>query len=205
MMSITAYYQWLKQDWAKIGFIVAIFLFAFLMVLVREDDFVLFLILLQTPLYMLHETEEYVFPGGFGKFFNMDIMGLATENKPLDENFIFTINISLVWVLLPIFGLLATVDYQFGIWILYFSLFAGLAHIALGIRAKKLYNPGLVVSLLLNIPVSLGSIAYLAEQGVIENAFLNPHLFIGIGINALLPIIGMIVYRQHMKSLASNI
>jgi len=61
---------------------------------VRQIDFILFVILLQTLLYFIHETEEYVFPGGF-------------------------------------------------------------AHIVLAVMARKLDNPGLIVSLVLNIPVGI--------------------------------------------------
>ena len=134
-MSIAAYYRWLKRDWAKTGLVVSIFLFVFLFVFVKNNDFVLFLILLQTPLYMLHETEEYVFPGGFAKFFNMQIFKLDTADKPLGENFIFYVNVILIWIVLPVFGLLSIQDYKFGLWIPYFSFFAGVAHIALGLKA----------------------------------------------------------------------
>jgi len=67
-MTISNYYNWLKRNWSETGLIVAIFLSVFLFVFVRPTDFVLFVILLQTPLYLIHETEEYVFPGGFGQF-----------------------------------------------------------------------------------------------------------------------------------------
>ncbi|MDA3940219.1 MAG: HXXEE domain-containing protein [Spirochaetia bacterium] len=199
-MDIKEYYSWLKRDWAKTGLIVSIFLFAFLVVFVKKSDFVIFLILLQTPLYMIHETEEYIFPGGFGKFFNVNIFKLDTEDKPIDQNFIFYVNIVLIWILLPAFGLLATINYQYGLWIPYFSLFAGVAHIALGIKAGKLYNPGLIVSLGLNIPVSIWSISYLTNNQIIHNAILNPHLAIGLGVNLVLPIVGTIMYKKHIKN-----
>jgi len=198
-MSFAAYYRWLKQDWAKTGLIVSIFLFVFLFVFVKNSDFVLFLILLQTPLYMLHETEEYVFPGGFAKFFNMDIFKLDTADQPLGENFIFYVNVTLIWIILPVFGLLSIQDYQFGLWIPYFSFFAGVAHIALALKARRLYNPGLVVSLVLNIPVGLWSIIYLTNNAVLQNAILNPHLLIGLGVNLVLPVMGVILYKQHIK------
>ncbi|MCA9891392.1 MAG: HXXEE domain-containing protein [Anaerolineae bacterium] len=201
-MSISAYTKWLKRDWAKTGLILSIFLFVFLTVFVQKSDFVLYLILLQTPLYMLHETEEYVFPGGFAKFFNMDIFKLDTPDKPLDENFVFFVNILLIWIILPVFGLLSASDYQFGLWIPYFSFFAGVAHIALAIKAKKRYNPGLVVSLLLNIPVGIWSIIYLTNHQLIQNAFLNPHMAIGLAVNALLPVMGVIVYKRYQKNIA---
>jgi len=94
-MQISEYYSWLKRDWAKTGFILAIFLFVFLIVFVKNEDFVVF-----------HETEEYVFPGGFGKFFNKDIFKLDTEDKPVDQDFIFYVNVLLIWIVLPAFGLL---------------------------------------------------------------------------------------------------
>jgi len=72
-MSIREYYKWLKRDWAKAGLIVSLCLFLILFFIVRKTDVVIFILLLQTPLYMLHLTEEYVFPGGFGKFFNMGV------------------------------------------------------------------------------------------------------------------------------------
>ncbi|MCP4142941.1 MAG: HXXEE domain-containing protein [Chloroflexi bacterium] len=202
-MTLSEYYQWLKKDWAKVGFILSVFLLAFLFVFVRQYDFVVFLIMLQTPLYMLHQTEEYIFPGGFGKYFNTQIFKLDTEDKPMDENFIFFVNIILIWVALPIFGLLSTLDYRYGLWIPYFSFFAGIAHIALGIKAKKLYSPGLVVSLLINIPVGLWSILYLINRGILENFFGNFHILIGFGLNALLPVMGIILFRNYQKEITN--
>lgn len=196
-MTISQYYAWLKRDWAKAGLMISIFLFVFLFVFVRELDFVIFILLLQTPLYMLHQAEEYIFPGGFAEFFNKDIFGLDAEDGPMDQNFIFFINIGLIWIALPLFGMLSTINYQYGLWLPYFSFFAGLAHIALAIKAKKIYNPGLIVSVLINIPVGLWAILYLINAGELENFFLNPHILIGLGVNALLPIVGVILFRKY--------
>jgi len=202
-MSLKEYYAWFKRDWAKAGFLISIFLFVFLFAFVKNTDFVLFLLLLQTPLYMLHQTEEYIFPGGFGRFFNIDILKLQTEDKPVDENFIFYVNVILIWIILPAFGLLAANNYQYGLWIPYFSFFAGVAHIALGIKARKLYNPGLVISLLLNIPVGAWSVLYLVGQGILPNIFLNPHLVIGLGINLVLPVMGVVLYKKHLRTICA--
>ncbi len=202
-MTLNAYFAWFKRDWAKAGFLISIFLFIFLFALIKNTDFALFLLLLQTPLYMIHETEEYIFPGGFGKFFNMDIMNFETEDKPLDENFIFYLNVILIWIILPVFGLLSIRNYQYGLWLPYFSFFAGVSHIGLGIKARKRYNPGLVVSLLLNIPVGTWAVLYLVEQGLLPNIFLNPHFFIGLGVNLALPVIGLVVYKKHLRTIAA--
>jgi len=202
-MRISEYFQWLKKEWAKVGVILAIYLFIMLFIFVRQVDVVIFVLLLQTPLYMLHQTEEYIFPGGFAKFFNIKIFKLETENKPLDENFIFYVNVILIWIILPLFGLLAIFDYSYGLWLPYFSLFAGIAHIALAAKARKAYNPGLVVSLFVNIPVGLWSIIFLLQQGVLEN-FLNIHFVIGLGINAILPVMGVILFRNYQKQVSQG-
>lgn len=198
-MTISEYYRWLKKDWAKTGFILSIFLFVFLTVFVRKDDFIAFIILLQTPLYMLHQTEEYIFPGGFGKYFNTKIFNLESVDKPVDQNFIFFVNVILIWILLPLFGLLTTIDYRYGLWIPYFSFFAGIAHVLLAIKAKRVYSPGLIVSLLINIPVGLWSILFLINKGILKDFFLNPHILIGFGLNALLPILGVILFRNYTE------
>jgi len=199
-MVLFEYFLWLKKEWAKVGLILSIYLFVMLFVFVRKYDFVLFILLLQTPLYMLHQTEEYIFPGGFGKFFNTKIFNLATEDKPLDENFIFYVNVILIWIALPVFGLLSTLNYSFGLWLPYFSLFAGVAHIALALKARKLYNPGLLMSLFINIPVGLWSILYIMGQGLIVNFFLNVYFVIGLAINLVLPIMGTILFRKYQKN-----
>jgi len=199
-MSFSEYYRWLKKEWAKVGFILSIFIFVFLIVFVRRNDFVVFIILLQTPLYMLHQTEEYVFPGGFGNYFNKRIFKLETEEGPLDRNFIFFVNVILIWIALPVFGLLASIDYQYGLWIPYFSLFAGIAHILLAVRAKEIYNPGLLVSIFINIPMGAWSILYLINRGILKSFFLNTHIVIGIGLNALLPVAGIILLKQYQRN-----
>ena len=199
-MTISEYYKWLKREWAKTGFILSIFLFVFLFVFVRRYDLVVFVILLQTPLYMLHQTEEYVFPGGFGAYFNTQIFKLKTNDGPVNQNFIFFVNVILIWIILPLFGLLSTINYQYGLWIPYFSFFAGIAHILLAIRAGKLYNPGLFVSLFINIPVGLWSILFLINNGILINFFLNIHIAIGFALNAVLPIMGVILLRSYQRS-----
>ena len=198
-MTFSEYIRWLKKDWAKVGVILSIYLFVFLFVFVRQYDFVVFVLLLQTPLYMLHQTEEYIFPGGFGKFFNTKIFNLETVDEPLDENFIFYVNVIIIWIVLPIFGLLSLLNYGLGLWLPYFSFFAGIAHVTLALKARRLYNPGLIVSLFINIPVGLWSILYLMDQGLIDNFFLNIHFAIGLGVNAILPIVGTVLFRNYQK------
>jgi hypothetical protein len=103
-LKLSDYLKWLKANWPMAGLVLAFYLTIFLLVFVRPVNLPVFLILLQTPLYLLHEAEEYIFPGGFLRFFNRDIFRMPHDDEPLDENFSFWVNILLIWVLLPLFG-----------------------------------------------------------------------------------------------------
>lgn len=196
-MTVSLYYSWLKRNWAEAGFITAIFLTAFLFVFVRQIDFVLFVILLQTPLYLVHETEEYVFPGGFAQFFNRYIYKTGSDTGPLDETTVFYINMGYIWLPIPVFGLLSCINYSFGAWIPYFVFYQGFGHIVLALLAKKLYNPGLAMSLLLNIPVGLWSILVLVNHGVVHTVFLNASSAIGLGLNLTLPVVAVLLLKSY--------
>jgi hypothetical protein len=204
IMTLREYSKWLKKEWANVGFIVALFLFPVLIVGVRPYDYILFILLLQTPLYMIHQTEEWVFSEGFGTFFNRYIFKLPDNVNPLDENFTFWVNVGLVWLALPIFGLLASIDYNFGLWIPYFVIIAGVYHIGIAIKTRKLYNPGLIVSLTLNIPVGSWVVYELVNSGLIENYVLNIHALIGLGVNLTLPIMGYFEYKKGLRNLESQ-
>jgi hypothetical protein len=48
--------------------------------------------------------------------------------------------------------------------------------------------------------VGLWSILFLINKGVLNNFFLNFHIIIGLGLNALLPIMGVMLFRNYQKS-----
>ena len=73
MVGLFDYYVWFKKNWAKIGFILAIYLFTLLIFIVRHYNFILFVLILHTPVYMLHQTEEYVFLADLENFYNENI------------------------------------------------------------------------------------------------------------------------------------
>jgi len=47
--------------------------------------------------------------------------------------------------------------------------------------------------------VGFWSVLFLLEQGIIDNFFLNIHFFIGLAVNGILPIMGVILLRNYQK------
>jgi hypothetical protein len=198
-MTVSGYYRWFRKNWPYAGLPLAAYLTVFAVLFVRPVNFPAFLIILMTPLYMIHETEEYIFPGGFGDFFNRRIFGIEAENGPMGETFIFAINVGAGLVSSSVVRHLVVLPIGTRALGSVFRLFAGLAHIPLSIKGRKLYNPGLVVSLLLNIPGGAAVIWYLSAQGIIRQPLMNYHLLIGLGLNLLLPVMGLIVFRRYQR------
>ncbi|MCZ3366369.1 HXXEE domain-containing protein [Methanobacterium veterum] len=73
---------------------------------------------------------------------------------PLNDKIIFWANIPIVWILISIFSVLSSANIMFGLWIPYFAVFNSLSHVIVSVRNHE-YNPGLLVSLILGIPVGI--------------------------------------------------
>ena len=102
-MTLKGYFFWFKENWPKTGVIVGIFLTIYLVVLVLPKSTLLFALLMSTPLYMLHQVDEYLFPGRFAQFMNRNIYRTDPDTGLLDRNAVFWINM-IVWIALPLYS-----------------------------------------------------------------------------------------------------
>ena len=57
--------KWLYGNWYKSTIFLAVYLLIFLVIFLLETNFALFLIWIQFVVYLFHQFEEYIFPGGF--------------------------------------------------------------------------------------------------------------------------------------------
>jgi hypothetical protein len=112
---------------------------------------------------MFHETEEYVLaPLSFKEFFNLKTpFGSGTNpNYPLDEGYVFQVNIVIAWPLIIIGALLYGVAPWIGFSMMIFELtINNLMHTIIFQPDKPTYNPGLITNSLLLLP--LGTITFL--------------------------------------------
>lgn len=159
-----------------------------MLLFLSKSNFALFLIWVQTPVYFLHQFEEYVYPGGFRQFFNVKALGSDDPNFPVTDAVSFWINVPLIFVAFPVSAILAgQVGLSKGIWTAYFSVINGLSHV--GMFAMHRYNPGFAVSVVVNIPVGLFTIGYFVSRDLIS---LNGHVA-GFAV-ALALQVGLMVY-----------
>ena len=191
--------NWLYLHWAKATPFLAIYSYILLFLYVKDVDFALFLIWLQTPIYWTHETEEYLVPGGFLQFFNHSVFKSPKGEWPLTLAGSFWINIPLVYIALPIAGLMAHfLGVEWGLWAAYFSALNALAHVVMAIIFKK-YNPGLVISILLNIPVGIYTVWYFVSNGLCSTTCNVISIIVGVLAQASMMIYGFGFLKPMMK------
>ena len=169
----------------------ALYTFILIWMYVKDVNFGLFLIWLQCPFYWAHEFEEYLCPGGFLKFFNLGPLGSTRPDEPLNKAGSFWINIPLMYVLLPLSGILSHyLGTDWGLWTAYYSTLNASAHVVMFFIFGRKYNPGLVMSILLNIPLGVYTIWYFLSNGLVTTEVNIISIIVGIIAQASMMIYG---------------
>lgn len=148
----------LRDNWVYGGFLAALMLLALTPVLSSGWPLALRLVWLQLPIYMLHQYEEHD-GDRFRLFINVNIGG---GEEVLSRFAVALINIGGVWGVNAVaFGLAARVHVGLGLIAVYLSLINGISHCLMA-AAMRRYNPGLVTSILLFIPLGIATLWVMA-------------------------------------------
>lgn len=189
--------NWFKENWPKATIFLAVYVTLLLILFVRKENYVLYLIWLQTPIYFFHEFEEYVFPGGFLKFFNRKMFKSPEDEFPLDKSASFYINVPIIFIAFPVSAILATkVSLSFGVWTAAFSFFNAFSHIIMAIRFK--YNPGLIVSVLVNIPIGAYTLYYFYSRHIVQISTIMVGCVIGLLVQGIITVYGFKILKPKI-------
>ena len=192
--------QWLYDNWMKATPFLALYSFILIWLYVREQNYALFLIWMQVPIYWFHEFEEYVCPGGFLDFFNRKPLGSKLGDYPLTKAGSFWINIPLVYILLPLAGLVSHFyGIGWGLWTAYFSALNAFAHVIMFFLFGFKYNPGLVASAFVNIPFGIYMVWYFLSNNLVSVEVNIVSIMFGILAQASMMIYGFAYLVPKMK------
>lgn len=155
--------QKINWFWQSANLFVAPVLLVVLIYYRNTMPFYQFLLWLHLPFLMLHECEEYVLaPMSFKEFFNVKSpFGSKTDpDFPLDEGYVFQVNIVIAWPAVIIGALLANIAPWIGFAMMLFELtINNFMHTIIFQSGKPSYNPGLITNSLLLLP--LGTVTFL--------------------------------------------
>jgi hypothetical protein len=186
-------------NWPRVGIIVAVFSLILLFFNTHVSiGSVQWFFWLCIPLYMIHQFEEYVWPGGFEKEINQ-IFSKGGSTETLTTKDAFFVNIILIWILTPILIILNYVSIVFPIIMVTIVGVNGLTHVVAAIRMRK-YNPGLIMSILFNLPLSIYVLTTIAVNEMSTWLGLLIGIVIGIILHGGLFIFLLVKSRKIQKS-----
>jgi len=203
---MTTYMEWVKDHWQKSAILIFTYVMVSLVPLYFRLELIELMLFLPFPLYLAHEIEEYILPGGFTNFFNENLLKVDSQNDilPIDREVIFWINMIYIWLIIPIFSFLGFYDIRLAAWIPYFFIFQALSHLIMGIKGQMILNPGIRSSFILHTPYAILMINLLSktEAGTISNPYINIYMVIGFLFNAMLPLMAKVIilprYRRRL-------
>jgi hypothetical protein len=141
-----------------------------------------------------HQTEEWVWPGGFLPWLNHEIIGSEEDEFPLDRRTGFVVNVAFGWgtSIAATAGPRAAVPAA----VLYTSHLGNVAlHVPWAVRHRR-YDPGVVTAVATLLPTAAIGLRDLARDEAVDRRSLALGAAIGIGSAALLPI----VLRRRLRS-----
>jgi len=155
--------QKINRFWQSANLFIAPVLLVVLIYYRDSMTFYQFLLWLHLPLLMIHEIEEYVLsPLSFKEFFNLKTpFGSKTDpNYPLDEGYVFQVNILIAWPAIIIGAILFDIAPWVGFSMMLFEVtINNLMHTVIFQPDKPIYNPGLITNSVLLLP--LGTVAFI--------------------------------------------
>lgn len=177
--------NFMRNHWYQVGLVLAVIL---TVVLAYQQDSISSFRLLLTISFiflLLHQVEECQLPGYFPRMINTVMFKSKTPDRyPLNTNTSLIINLGVGWLLY----ILAIVFAESAVWlaIITITISAGnfLAHTFLfNIKGKTFYNPGMITSILLFLPITVYFFIFLNNNDLLQPSTLIIGLIVGALVN----------------------
>jgi hypothetical protein len=115
------------------------------------------------PVYLWHQTEEWVWPGGFLPWFNRDVLASGEDEFPITRRDGLVINAGLGWALAVAGGARGLRTPELGATVLGMLVGNAVLHLVETARAGR-YTPGAATAVALLGPVGVAGLAAVARH-----------------------------------------
>jgi len=181
-------YGKINHFWQSLNLLLAPILFTLLIIFRQEMTLWMWLMALHLPILMIHEVEEYVLaPKSFKEFANLNSpLGSGKDPEfPLDEAYVFQVNILIAWPVIILGAVLANVAPWIGMSMIWFQIVINNVMHTVGFQTgKPTYNPGLLTNCLIIVPFCV--FAIVTAFGFFHWYDWALSVLVGVGISALL-------------------
>jgi Protein of unknown function with HXXEE motif len=151
--------------------------------------------------YMLHQIEEHLWPGGFRQFTNAHVFESGSDDWPVDAGGVALVNIGYVWLPIAVAVIFPQTLRWLGLAWIAFTLVNAIIHIATSIRCRG-YNPGVVTSIVLFLPFTIWVLAHEASRGLLSTAEIGLLVLLGVLLHAPVAALFAIPYLRKRSSVA---
>ncbi|MEZ5788133.1 MAG: HXXEE domain-containing protein [Xanthobacteraceae bacterium] len=151
-------------------------------------------------IYMLHQIEEHLWPGGFRQYTNAHVFKSGRDDWPVDEGGVALVNIGYVWLPVAAAALFPEALRWLGLGWIGLTLVNALTHIATSIRFRG-YNPGLVTSIVLFLPFTIWALAHEVAHGALSGAAVAALLVAGVVLHVPVAALFVVPFRRRAPAL----
>lgn len=141
-------------------------------------------------IYMLHQTEEHLWPGGFRQFTNAHVFHSGRDDWPVDQGGVALVNIGFVWLPVAAAAVFPGPLRWLGLGWVGLTLVNAIIHIVSSIRFR-IYNPGLATSVLVFLPFTIWMLARELSAGTLTG--LQVALILVAGVLLHIPVAALFV------------
>lgn len=182
--------KWFRNHWFDIGGVLAIVVIIFLLINGSTISYLQWLLWLNLVALFVHQLEEYKYPGTFPQMLNTVLFKSDFPNRyPLNTNTSMIINVG-GWLICFFGALLADKVVAIGIIALMISAGNFIAHTFLfNIKGRSFYNPGLLTSWLLFLPIIILFFMNVVEKTEISTVDWVVGIAGGIIVNVMIPVL----------------
>jgi Protein of unknown function with HXXEE motif len=155
-------------------------------------------------IYFIHQIEEHLWPGGFRQFADAHMFHSGNDNWPVNINGVALVNTAFVWLPIALAAIFPQALRWVGLAWIGLTLINGIIHIVTTIRLR-LYNPGLVTSIVLFLPFTIYTLVLGVERGTLTGGEVGLIMLLGVLLH--LPVAGLFAVPfllQRCHHLASS-
>ena len=158
----------LRKYWQDIGGVVALVVCTYLFIEQQKIQEISMILWLSFVAILIHQIEEYRWPGYFPGIFNIVIFKSAIPDRyPMNSHSTMVINMLIAYsfYLVPVFFI---DQIWLGLAPIFMGFFQVFWHgIFANIKAKAIYNPGLLAVLFLHVPIGCWYINYIISHNLV--------------------------------------
>lgn len=146
-------------------------------------------------IYMVHQIEEHLWPGGFRQFANARVFRSHNDDWPVSEGGVALVNVGYIWLPILLAVMFPGPLRWLGLGWVGLTLINGISHIATSIRFR-LYNPGLITSIVLFLPFTIWMLAREVSAGMLTGWQVVAILIAGILLHVPVAALFVVPFRR---------